>query len=86
MAVLGNSTGGIAGLAGYRGEGAYDAATDFALGYFGAHPTANTVWAVLDHNSAFALAPVPEPGIIALLALGVLFVSLRRKRVSPPRA
>jgi len=36
-----------------------------------------TVWAVLDHNSAFAT--IPEPGTVALLALGALGL-LRRRR------
>ncbi len=64
-------------------EGAYDPATDFQLGTYGIDTTTGTVWAVLDHNSSFAV--VPEPSTWLLLGLGfagLLFHrnNLRRKR------
>lgn len=66
--------------------GAYDPNTDFILGTYGIDTEANTVWAVLDHNSAFAVvAPIPEPaGLAALLgALAAALVALRRMRDKP---
>ena len=43
-------------------KGAYNAATDFQLGNYGIDTIANVVWAVVNHNSEFAVAhvePVP---------------------------
>ena len=80
-AVLGNTNTGIVGLTGNQGAGAYDPATDFVPGYFGVDPVSNTVWAVLDHNSAFAVtAVVPEPAAVALVAWGLGMLILFRKR------
>jgi len=39
------------------------------LGSWGRETTANTVWAVTDHNSQFAV--VPEPGTLGLAAVGL---------------
>lgn len=62
--------------------GAYDPTTDFHLGYYGVDPTNNTVWAVIDHNSEFTAAFVPEPGVGGLAALGALGLLGRRRRPS----
>ena len=43
---------------------------DGTLGDWGVNVQTHTVWAVLDHNSEFAV--VPEPSILALLAVGAL--------------
>ena len=71
-AVFGN----IGGTAAFQGDGAYNPGTDFVLGYYGVDTTANTVWAVLNHNSDFAI--VPEPSTFALLALGASLFFRRR--------
>lgn len=53
-------------------------ATSDYLGSWGRDPSAGTVWAVIDHNSQFAVIAVPEPstavlgGFAALLASGAL--------------
>jgi uncharacterized repeat protein (TIGR03803 family) len=67
--------------------GPYAPAIDITLGDYGYDPATHTAWAVLDHNSDFAVAgtaPVPEPSSVALLSGGValLFLTqrLRRKR------
>ncbi len=62
-------------LGAYAGQG---------LGSYGLDTTTNTVWAVIDHNSDFAVIAVPEPGTYALLALGgaVLVIFRRRKLAS----
>jgi len=65
LAVYGN-TGGTAFFAGNR---AYNALTDFVLGTYGVDTANNTVWAVINHNSTFAV--VPEPSTCLLLAVGV---------------
>jgi hypothetical protein len=42
-----------------------------AVGAYGVDPVGNTTWAVIDHNSSFAVVAVPEPGSIALACLGL---------------
>ncbi len=70
-AVLGN----VGGEALFAGDRAYTEA-DFAnLGTYGFDTANGTVWAVLNHNSDFAV--VPEPGAWALLGLGAAVI-LRR--------
>ncbi len=53
----------------------------FVLGDYGVDATNHTVWAVLDHNSQFAV--VPEPPALALLAAGAMGLAacLRRRAV-----
>jgi hypothetical protein len=76
-AVAGN-TGGTPTFAGDR---AYNSATDFVLGTYGVDTTANTVWAVINHNSDFAA--VPEPSTYALLGVaGAFLVLFRRRKVA----
>ncbi len=79
-AVYGN----FGGTAFFAGDGAYTSA-DFILGYYGIDTTNHTVWAVLNHNSDFAvvLNPVPEPSTWTLFALGLgamIFFRLRAVR------
>jgi len=52
----------------------------FTLGDYGNDPTTNTVWAVLNHNSVFTVAPVPEPTALggSLAALAALALRCRR--------
>ncbi|MCE5278975.1 MAG: PEP-CTERM sorting domain-containing protein [Planctomycetaceae bacterium] len=63
----------------FRGLGAYDAAEDFTLGYWGVDTDANVVWAVLDHNSEFAVSAIPEPTTLAFILAGGLLALLRRR-------
>ena len=58
--------------------GAYD--PSYTLGSWGVDSTNHTVWAVVNHNSEFAVV-VPEPAALALFALGGLAL-LRRRRAA----
>ena len=49
-------------------------------GYFGLDTQANTVWAVIDHNSDFAVIVVPEPQTLCLTAAGLAIVLCRLRR------
>lgn len=50
-------------------------APDGVLGHWGIDVSTHTVWAVLDHNSQFAVA-VPEPGTIAMLIAAMLSLAV----------
>jgi autotransporter-associated beta strand protein/T5SS/PEP-CTERM-associated repeat protein len=66
--------------------GAYNAATDNQLGTYGVDTDNGTVWAVLDHNSDFAIlnspAAAPEPSTWLLFALGLAGVVFYRRQNS----
>ncbi len=83
-AVLGNSDAAVTGLTGFQGDGAYDPATDFVLGYYGVDTATNRVWAVLDHNSTFGagdVSAVPEPAAWGeLLSASCLLAAALRRR------
>lgn len=51
--------------------------SSYGLGTYGVDTAANTAWAVLNHNSEFAVIPIPEPGLLQLAALGLLGLGLR---------
>lgn len=57
----------------------YNGATDFHLGYYGVDTANNVVWAVVNHNSEFAVTDVttilPVPSV-TLLSNGHIFVKL----------
>ncbi|MEN6451058.1 MAG: autotransporter-associated beta strand repeat-containing protein [Thermoguttaceae bacterium] len=59
------------------------ATPDGILGHYGIDPATDTVWAVLNHNSQFAVAAVPEPSTVALLAAGLLAVCFYAWRKRP---
>ena len=77
-AVLGNDGG--TGTLGASYTTAFNQGTMFSLGSWGVDAANGVVWAVINHNSEFAVAVVPEPAVPALLALGGLTL-LRRRRV-----
>jgi fibronectin-binding autotransporter adhesin len=58
------------------------------LGSWGRDPVTNTAWAVIDHNSQFAVIAVPEPSALLLAAGGLAMAVCRltRRRVPSPRA
>ncbi|NQW48273.1 MAG: hypothetical protein HQ464_10980, partial [Planctomycetes bacterium] len=49
-------------------------------GYFGLDTQANTVWAVIDHNSDFAVVVVPEPHGMLWAAAGLAMAVIRLRR------
>lgn len=51
----------------------------YGLGSFGYDAASHSLWAVVDHQGAFAAVQVPEPAIITLLMIGGSFFSLRRR-------
>lgn len=53
-----------------------------ALGTYGHDTAANTVWAVIDHNSDFSVVVVPEPATLGLMGVAGLVAGwvLRRRR------
>jgi len=64
-------------------SGAYDSSTDNQLGDYGIDTTNGTVWAIVDHNSEFAVvtSPVPEPSAWWLLGFSLTALVLLRRRV-----
>jgi len=77
-AVVGNSDGGAQS---HAFTGAYNPGTEFALGNYGVDTVNHVVWAVVDHNSEFAVGQqVPEPGAWASLMSGIGMLTLWRRR------
>lgn len=73
LAVAGN----VGGTATFVGDAAYDPAMH-GLGSYGYDSSTYTAWAVINHNSDFAVA-VPEPATLSLLALSGLALIRRRR-------
>lgn len=66
-------------------SGVYDPATMNQLGAYGVDTTNHVVWAVINHNSDFAVSALPEPGTWAMLvgvgSVGALaWIRRRRER------
>ncbi|MEO7933945.1 MAG: hypothetical protein ABIT76_12390 [Chthoniobacterales bacterium] len=61
---------------------AYNPLTDFSLGNWGIDTTAHNVWAVVNHNSEYAVtaSPTPEPASWLLLGCSGLVLGYRRFR------
>lgn len=79
-AIMGNSD---AGAQHQAFTGAYNPATEFALGNYGVDTVNHVVWAVVDHGNDFAVgAPqtVPEPGTWVTLLSGVGMLAAWRRR------
>ncbi len=67
----------------YTARSSLDNGSDLAtfLGTYGVDPNTNTVWAVLNHNSEFAVIPEPSTLVFAGWGLlGLAGVALRRRR------
>lgn len=87
-AVAGNSTTGGSAITNYAGSFAASgaAATASYLGSWGYDTTNETVWAVLDHNSEFAVITIPEPQTWVLIGFGIATVGWRLKTRRSNRA
>lgn len=89
LAVDGNhSMGSLAGdYRGYEGSFANFQSTVIGagslanyVGAYGVDTTTGEAWAILDHNSDFAIIQaVPEPGTVGLISTGLLFLAMRRR-------
>ena len=76
-AVYGNTSTASGALKNFQGSYAA-AGSPTTLGSWGVDTVNNIAWAVLDHNSEFAV--VPEPSSMLLLAAGSLAMLVRRKK------
>lgn len=76
-AVEGNTGESVMSFAGNR---AYNPATDFQLGTYGVDTVSGLVWAVVNHNSDFAIISVPEPSVGAMVVVAALMAGLARRR------
>ena len=62
----------------YNVQKSWEAAGEpVTLGEWGVDTTTHIAWAVVDHNSEFAVQP--EPGTLALLAVGAVLAGLRKR-------
>ena len=67
----------------FAGDGVYDPATDFHLGYYGVDTADNYVWAVVNHNSEFGAGQItaaPESSCSVLFVVGYATSIMRRWR------
>jgi autotransporter-associated beta strand protein len=90
LANSGNDTVGGSAVMGYNGSYAQFAAangvTDANIGNFqgsyGLDTNGDTAWAIVDHNSDFAVVSVPEPASVGALVLASGLLLRRRRRSS----
>ena len=81
-ATRGNSTYAPNRLINFQGSWAA-AGSPMTLGSWGVDTTANVAWAVLDHNSQFAVAPEPEGLVLVASGLGCAWFTFRRRNRHP---
>lgn len=81
-AVAGNSSTGGSAVTNFAGSFAASTAQATAdyLGSWGYDTSANTVWAVLDHNSEFAVVPEPSAVFLVVAGLGMLALCGAKRR------
>ena len=75
--------GNFGGTPHFAGDGAYNPLLDNHLGYYGVDTANHSVWAVVNHNSLFAvgeLSAAPEPSRALLLIFGSMGLLMRRRR------
>jgi len=67
------------GTANFVGNVAYNSGY-FSLGNYGVDTTNGSAWAVINHNSDFAIVTVPEPGVASLLGIAAAFLLIKRRK------
>lgn len=60
-------------------EGAWNAS--YTLGTYGIDKNTNTVWAVINHNSEFAITQIPETTTTLLSGMAAIVLCFRRRRM-----
>lgn len=77
-----NSAVGSSAVQGWNGSfvSSGASATTAFLGSWGVDTTVGTVWAVLDHNSHFAIIPEPNTSVLLIGAIGIALCLRRRMR------
>lgn len=86
-AVTGNSSTGGSAVSNFNGSFASSGAFATAnyLGSWGYDTATGAVWAVLDHNSSFAVIPEPGTAALVFLGTGLMGLTIFRRRGAPPR-
>lgn len=87
-AVEGNTAVGNEALLGFNGsfsDSGLQLSAD-TLGSWGYDLANDSVWAILDHNSAFSVVAIPEPGSLLLLTGGLSLLGFHRTRRRSPKS
>jgi len=61
-------------------EGLTKAAGEIRVGDHGGDPISNTVWAIIDHNSDFAVVPEPSTYALVVGVFSLAFVAFKRRK------